>query len=182
MVEHRRQRERDGSNDGRAKAKKDAEEDSGFERDVGAEKVRHRHTKVDAETEGDADEGEQAQGLSGVAIFAEHEPLKGAGSRQGCSDGRGHTQLDEQGDEDKAWFEHVFRVQATGQDGTANKQLESRSWTRESEAGDHSAGPKAWVCGGVSWTSIIRNMAIDSVRKVADADFPTRWGQFRILG
>ncbi|HKO12693.1 MAG TPA: GTP cyclohydrolase II [Acidobacteriaceae bacterium] len=25
-------------------------------------------------------------------------------------------------------------------------------------------------------------MAIDSVRKVADADFPTRWGQFRILG
>ena len=25
-------------------------------------------------------------------------------------------------------------------------------------------------------------MAIDSVRKVADADFPTRWGHFRILG
>jgi GTP cyclohydrolase II len=25
-------------------------------------------------------------------------------------------------------------------------------------------------------------MAITSVRKVADADFPTRWGQFRILG
>lgn len=25
-------------------------------------------------------------------------------------------------------------------------------------------------------------MAIDSVRKIADADFPTRWGQFRILG
>ena len=27
-----------------------------------------------------------------------------------------------------------------------------------------------------------RSMAIASVRKVADADFPTRWGQFRILG
>ena len=25
-------------------------------------------------------------------------------------------------------------------------------------------------------------MSLDSVRKVADADFPTRWGQFRILG
>jgi GTP cyclohydrolase II len=25
-------------------------------------------------------------------------------------------------------------------------------------------------------------MALESVRKVADADFPTRWGQFRILG
>jgi len=27
-----------------------------------------------------------------------------------------------------------------------------------------------------------RNMAIASVRRVADADFPTRWGHFRILG
>src|ERR1039458_3842499 len=27
-----------------------------------------------------------------------------------------------------------------------------------------------------------RSMAIASVRKVADADFPTRWGHFRILG
>src|ERR1700691_3269446 len=27
-----------------------------------------------------------------------------------------------------------------------------------------------------------RTMAIASVRKVADADFPTRWGHFRILG
>ena len=25
-------------------------------------------------------------------------------------------------------------------------------------------------------------MAFESVRKLADADFPTRWGQFRILG
>ena len=29
---------------------------------------------------------------------------------------------------------------------------------------------------------IIETMPFDSVRKVADADFPTRWGQFRILG
>jgi GTP cyclohydrolase II len=27
-----------------------------------------------------------------------------------------------------------------------------------------------------------RNMAFESARKLADADFPTRWGQFRILG
>jgi GTP cyclohydrolase II len=27
-----------------------------------------------------------------------------------------------------------------------------------------------------------RNMPFESVRKLADADFPTRWGQFRILG
>jgi len=25
-------------------------------------------------------------------------------------------------------------------------------------------------------------MAFESVRKLADADFPTRWGHFRILG
>src|ERR1035437_10509368 len=27
-----------------------------------------------------------------------------------------------------------------------------------------------------------RTMPFESVRKLADADFPTRWGQFRILG
>ena len=26
------------------------------------------------------------------------------------------------------------------------------------------------------------SMPVSSVRKLADADFPTRWGQFRILG
>jgi GTP cyclohydrolase II len=29
---------------------------------------------------------------------------------------------------------------------------------------------------------ILKEMAFESVRKVAEADFPTRWGQFRILG
>lgn len=37
-------------------------------------------------------------------------------------------------------------------------------------------------CGRSLWASIINHMAIESVRKVADADFPTRWGHFRILG
>jgi GTP cyclohydrolase II len=39
-------------------------------------------------------------------------------------------------------------------------------------------------CRKVRMTSAIYNgtMPLESVRKVADADFPTRWGHFRILG
>ena len=150
------QREHGCADEGGAGTDEDAEKDGGLERDIGGVEVGDGDADPHAEAERDTDEGQETESLAEGTVVTEEEVLKFAGAPERGGDSRGYTELDEQGDEDEARIGHGFRVQ-----GSAGRVQE-----RVSDASRF----------------YNRGMAIASVRKVADADFPTRWGHFRILG
>ncbi len=178
------------ADEGGAGAEENAEENGGFEGNVGGVEVGDGDTDPNAQAERDADEGKQAKGLGEGAFVAKEELLKFTRAPQRGGNRRGHTQLDEQGDEDDARIDHGSSVQGTGSRVQGNERSAFRK-TRlaENASGEQGAGSARpaedcesaeTLCAEHGFYN--RSMTMVSVRKVADADFPTRWGHFRILG
>jgi hypothetical protein len=100
-VEHSREREDGSAEGGPARADEEAEEDDGFERDVGGEEVGDGSADPHAEGEGDEKEGEESESLIGMALFREEESAEGGTARENAGYGRHDTQLDQKGDQDE---------------------------------------------------------------------------------
>ena len=167
-VQHGRDGEKDGSKQGGTGTEENAEEDCGFKGDVGGVEVGNGDANPDAKAQGDADEGEQAESLAESAFLAKEEGLELARSGQSGGDGGGDAQLDQERNEDQFGIEQ-HRVSVPRRE---------QGWQRKGEE----AGGGRGGSGRDLERFYNRFMSIASVRQVADADFPTRWGHFRILG
>ncbi len=67
MVQHGGQGEHRSAQKSGERAQQNAQDDDGFECDVGREKVGHDQANPDAQRQGDAEEGQQPDGLRGGA-------------------------------------------------------------------------------------------------------------------
>ncbi len=78
------------------RAQQDAQDDDGFEADIGGVEVLHRETNPHPQGERDAEEGQQSEGLTGGAALGKQKTLKSKRPGSHRRDRRGHTQLDQQ--------------------------------------------------------------------------------------
>ena len=104
--------EDDAAEHGPAGADEQAEQDDGFERDVGGEEVGDDDADPDAEVEGNEEEGEEREGLGGGAVLGERGGSGRCGTRaRALATAAAHAELDQQRDEDEAVVEHLMKVQ-----------------------------------------------------------------------
>lgn len=113
MVKHRGDGENGTAQHGPARADQQAEEDDGFQREVGREEVWNKGAEPDTEGKRNKEEREQAEGLAGASLFSEEEAAKGGDARQHTGHRSHDTQLDEQGDEDEP-VGHLTNVSCIG--------------------------------------------------------------------
>ena len=106
------------------------------------------------------------RGLAGASMLSKEQALESAGPGQGAGHRRGHAELDQQRDENE-------RI------GHPSYVLPSEQWTEWQ--GLRLEQGEAFV-RSVLADRRMEGMAFESVKKIAEADFPTRWGAFRILG
>ena len=113
----------------------------------------------------------------GRALLGKEQPPEGAHPRQHAGHRGNHPQLDQQRNQNEI-VRHPINVSRRG---AASHACQSSSSLRHAvprpirpvTAGRSAPDPHA----DVEW-----NMGFESVKKIAEADFPTRWGAFRILG
>lgn len=89
----------DAAEHGPARTDQQAEENYGFERDVGSEEIGDRGADPDTESERNEEEGQQTEGLARAPIFCEEQAPEGAAARQHAGHGRHHSQFYEERDQ-----------------------------------------------------------------------------------
>ena len=100
VVQHGGQREERASDHGGDRSEQDAEDYGGLKGDVGGIEVGDGEADPDAEAEGNADEGQQAERLRGAALGGKEQILEGPRPGQRAGDGSGDTKLYQQRDQD----------------------------------------------------------------------------------
>jgi GTP cyclohydrolase II len=141
-------------------ADEDAEEDGGLEGEVGGEEVLYGQADPDAEGQRDADHREESRGLAPVAAGIQEQAFECRAASEDGGERGGYSQLDEQGYQDQFGIGLMHT-------STLRRLHRSTCWSNQI---------------GVNTEPYNQRMHFSSVRKVADADFPSRWGHFRILG
>src|ERR1700733_3077037 len=87
-----------------------AQEDYGFESDVGRIEVVNSQANPDAKGEGDAEKGQQTNGLAGGAPLGKQEPLKRESAGSDRRNRGDDAQFDQQRDEDELGLIHTLTL------------------------------------------------------------------------
>ena len=148
------------SNHGGDGPDQDAEQDGCLEGEIGGEEVLYIEPNQDAKRQRNTYHCQQSRGLLPVAMRIQKQFLEcGPAGQDGCERPR-YAQLNEQGNEDQLGIDLIHT-------STLRWLHRSACWSNQI---------------AVNTEPYNQKMHFASVRKVADADFPSRWGHFRILG